>query len=113
MKLQEYKQLVAGKLGIRHGTVKQQRGLIRWMIDNNMNDPNHGITIKTLSGIFSGLCRAWFHGGVAPRYKPLDGWMDDGATRDICGAGILMSSLWTAERCVLIVWTSDSGRWWR
>ena len=86
MKLQEYKQLVEGKLGIRQDTVKQQRGLIRWMIDNNMNDPNHGITIKTLSGIFSGLCRAWFHGGVAPRYKPLDGWMDDEATCDICGA---------------------------
>jgi len=34
MKLQEYKQLVAGKLGIRQDTVKQQRGLIRWMIDN-------------------------------------------------------------------------------
>jgi hypothetical protein len=86
MKLQEYKQLVAGKLGIMQDTVKQQRGLIRWMIDNNMNAPNHGITIKTLSGIFSGLCRAWFHGGVAPRYKSLDGWMDDGATCDICWA---------------------------
>ncbi|MCK4459088.1 MAG: hypothetical protein KAU52_05125, partial [Methanosarcinales archaeon] len=71
---------------IRQDTVKQRRGLIRWMIDNNMNDPNHGITIKTLSGIFSGLCRAWFHGGVAPRYKSLDGWMDGGATCDICGA---------------------------
>ncbi|NIA09856.1 MAG: hypothetical protein GWP10_09030 [Nitrospiraceae bacterium] len=85
MKLQEYKQLVAGKLGIRQDTVKQQRDLIRWMIDNNMNDPNHGITIKTLSGIFSGLCHVWFHGGVAPRYKPLDGWMDDGQPADICG----------------------------
>ena len=86
MKLQEYKQLVAGKLGIRQDTVKQQRGLIRWMIDNDMNDPNHDITINTLSGIFSGRCRAWFHGGVAPRYKSLNGWMDDGATCDICRA---------------------------
>jgi len=84
MKLQEYKQLVAGKLGIRQDTVKQQRVLVRWMIDNNMNDPNHGITIKTLFGIFS-RCRAWFHGGVAPRYKPLDEWMDDGQSADICG----------------------------
>jgi hypothetical protein len=78
-----------------------------------MNDPNHDITIKTLSGIFSGRCRAWFHGGVAPRYKSLNGWMDDGATCDICRARILMSSLWTAARRVLIVWTFDSGRWWR
>ncbi len=85
MKLQEYKQLVAGKLSIRQDTVKQQRGLIRWMIDNNMNDPNYGTTIKTLSGIFSGRCRAWCHGGVAP-YKSLDGWMDAVATCDICGA---------------------------
>ena len=100
MKLQEYKQLVAGKLGIRHGTVKQQRGLIRWMIDNNMNDPNHGITIKTLSGIFSGLCRAWFHGGVAPRYKPLDGWMDDGATRDICGWDTYVESVDGRAMCL-------------
>ena len=85
MKLQEYKQLVTGKLGIRQNTVKQQRGLIRWMIDHNMNDPNHGITIKTLSGIFGDRCRAWSHGGVAPRYKLLDGWVDDGTTCDRCG----------------------------
>ena len=51
MKPQEYKQLVAGKLGIRQDTVKQQRGLIRWMIDNNINDPNHGITLKTLVAV--------------------------------------------------------------
>ena len=79
MKLPEYKQLVAGKLGIRQDTVKQQRVLIRRMIDNNMNDPNHGIAIKAVPGIRC-RCRAWFHGGVAPRYKPLDMWMDDGAT---------------------------------
>jgi len=85
MKLQEYRQLLAGKLGIMQDTVKQQRGLIRWTIDRNMNDPNHGITIKTLSGIFSGRYRTWFHGGVAPRYKPLDGWMDDGQPADIAG----------------------------
>ncbi|MEA3324285.1 MAG: hypothetical protein U9Q37_03995 [Euryarchaeota archaeon] len=76
---------MASKLGIRQDSVKQQRGLIRWMIYHNMNDPNHGITINTLSGIFSGRCRAWFHGGVAPRYKPLDGWMDDGQPAYICG----------------------------
>ncbi|RZN37395.1 MAG: hypothetical protein EF813_05795 [Methanosarcinales archaeon] len=85
MKLQEYNQLVAGKLGIRQDTVKQQRGLIRWMINNNTNDPNHGITIKTLSGILFGWCRAWFHGGVALRYKPPDGWTDDGQPADIAG----------------------------
>ncbi len=111
MKLQEYKQLVVSKLGIMQDTVKQQWGLIRWMIDNNMNDPNHGITIQTLSGIFS-RCRAWFHGGVAPRYKPLDGWMMEQPATS-ADLRILMSSLRTAERCVLIVWTSDSGRWWR
>ena len=87
MKLQEYKQLVTGKLGIRQDTVKQQRDLIRWMIDHNMNDPNHGITIDR-------------------------SMMDN--RRISAGLRLLMPSLWTAERRVLIVRASrDSGCWGR
>ena len=85
MKLQEYKQLVTGKLGIRQDTVKQQRGLIRWMIDNNINDPNHGITIKTVPGILS---VGTVHGSMEALRRDISHWMSGWMMEqpcDICG----------------------------
>ncbi len=114
MKLQEYKQLVAGKLGIRQDTVKQQRVLIRWMIDNNMNDPNHGITIKTLSGIFSvGVV----HGSMEALRRDISHWMGGwmgGATCDICGhRDTYVESVDSRAVCLDCVDFRDLGRWWR